>query len=174
MITLLTGCMWSGKSTELIRRIDRACYAGQTVALYKYSKDVRHGVDRAFMISSHSEMHRTAIPVSSLKDVHVASGTIIGIDEGQFIDYLVEFAEEAASRGCTVIIAALSSDYMRNAFEKIVPLIPKCDKIITFHAVCFDCGKKASWTRRTSDDQDVEVIGGKDKYKAVCRRCYGK
>lgn len=170
MIILLTGGMWSGKSTELIRRIDRAKYAGQKTTLYKYSKDTRYG--RTFMVSSHGGLHRDAIPITTLKGVEFEPGSVIGIDEGQFIDHLVEFAESAANAGCTVIISALNSDFERNAFERIVEIIPKCEEIVTFHAICFDCKKEASFTRRITESKEVEVIGGSDKYKAVCRACY--
>lgn len=170
MIVLLTGGMWSGKSTALIMRIDRARFAGQKTTLYKYSKDLRYG--REFMISSHGDLHREAIPVSTLKDVEFEPGTVIGIDEGQFIDHLVEFAESAANAGCTVIIAALNSDFERKAFPRIEQLIPKCEDVICFHAICFDCKKEASFTKRITLNTEQEAIGGADQYKAVCRRCF--
>jgi thymidine kinase len=171
-IILVKGEMWSGKTTELIRRIDRAHYAGQQTFLYKYSKDVRHGEDRMFMVSSHGGIHRNAIPIMSLKDVPIVPGSVIGIDEGQFIDHLVEFAESAANQGCTVIVAALSSDYKRELFPRIADLIPKCEEEILLHAICFDCKKIASFTKRTVESKELELIGDADKYKAVCRKCF--
>ena len=166
--------MWSGKTTELLRRIDRAHYAGQQTILYKYSKDVRYGENRAFMVSSHGGIHRNAIPIDSLAEVPIIPGTVIGIDEGQFIDHLVEFAESAANQGCTVLITALSSDFKRELFPRIAQLIPKCEDEILLHAVCFDCKKDAGFTRRIVESGELELIGGKDEYKAVCRRCYSK
>lgn len=162
--------MFSGKTSDLLRRIDRARYAGQKTTLYKYSKDTRYG--RAFMVSSHDNVHRDAIPVTTFKDVEFEPGTVIGIDEGQFIDHLVTFAESAANAGCTVIIAALNSDFERKAFPRIEQLIPKCEDVICFHAICFDCKKEASFTKRISSNTEQEVIGGADQYKAVCRRCF--
>ncbi len=168
MITLLTGGMWSGKSTELIRRIDRAQIAGQKTTLYKYSKDTRYG--RQFMVSSHGNVHREAIPITSLKNVPIEHNTVIGIDEGQFIEHIAEFAESAANAGCTVIIAALNYDFQRRPFKNMIGLI--ADETITFHAICFDCKKEASFTKRITDNTEVESIGGSDQYKAVCRACY--
>lgn len=162
--------MFSGKTSDLIRRINRAEIADQKTTLYKYSKDVRYG--REFMVSSHGNLHKNAIPVSTLKDVEFEPGTVIGIDEGQFIDHLVEFAESAANAGCTVIIAALNSDFERKAFPRIEQLIPKCEDVICFHAICFDCKKEASFTKRITLNTEQEAIGGADQYKAVCRRCF--
>lgn len=166
------GEMYSGKSSELIRRVDRAHYAGQTTFLYKYSKDIRFGDDRASMVSSHSGMHKSAIPITTLKNVEIVPNSVIFIDEAQFIDHLLEFAESAANQGCTVVIAALSSDFNRNSFSRIAELIPKCEEVIRLRAICFECKKEAGFTKRTIDSTELEVIGGPEAYKAVCRRCY--
>jgi thymidine kinase len=169
-ITLILGEMYSGKTTELMRRIDRAAIAGQQVVVYKYTKDIRYG--REFMISSHGDQHRAAIPVTSLADIAIEPGTTIGIDEGQFIDHLVEFSEAAANAGCHVIISALISDFERKSFANIALLIPKCEHLIRLHAICFDCKQEASFTKRIGAEQEQELIGGSDKYKAVCRKCF--
>lgn len=170
-ITLILGEMYSGKTTELMRRIDRAAIAGQQVVVYKYTKDIRYG--REFMISSHGDQHRPAIPVTSLADIEIEPGTTtIGIDEGQFIDHLVEFSEAAANAGCHVIISALVSDFERKSFANIALLIPKCEHIIRLHAICFDCKQEASFTKRIGMEKQQELIGGSDKYKAVCRNCF--
>jgi thymidine kinase len=173
-ITLIIGEMFSGKSTELLRRVDRARYAGQNTILYKYAKDVRFGDERASMISSHGGIHKNATPITSLKDVPIVPNSVIFLDEGQFIDYLVEFAEEAANKGCTVVVAALSSDFNRNAFARIAELQPKCEEIIRLRAICFDCKKDAGFTKRLTTSMDLEVIGGAEAYKPVCRECYFK
>jgi len=174
-ITLIKGEMWAGKTTELFRRLDRARHAGQSTILYKYDRDIRHGESRAFMASSHNGIHMDAIPIATFTGISLPSpGTVIGIDEGQFIDGLVEFAELAANNGCHVIVAALSSDYKRNLFERIADLIPKCDNEVILHAVCFECKKDSSFTRRIVTSTDLEVIGGAEAYRAVCRNCYFK
>lgn len=169
-ITLILGEMWAGKSTELIRLTDRAKHAGQTVILYKYSEDVRYG--REFMISSHGDLHRPAIPVKTFADTEIEPGTTIGIDEGQFISGLVEFAERAANAGCHVFITALSSDWKRESFSIIAELFPKCEHIIRLHAICFICKGESSFTKRITANTEQESIGGAEQYKAVCRRCF--
>jgi thymidine kinase len=172
-ITLIKGGMWAGKTTELFRLIDRARHAGQSTILYKYDKDVRFGKERAFMASSHGGIHKDAIPIDSFEGVSIPpSGTVVGIEEGQFINELCAFAENAALNGCHVIITALSSDYERKLFPRITELIPLCDHEIVLHAVCFDCKKDAAFTKRIIASTELEVIGGAEAYKAVCRACY--
>lgn len=164
--------MWSGKTTELFRRLQRARYAGQRTVLYKYAKDVRYG--RASMASSHDDKHEAAVPVCELSVDMIEPNTVVGIDEGQFIGNLVEFCEAAANQGCTVIVSALDSDFKREAFPSITALIPKCEKIDKLHAVCFTCKGEASFTKRRAcaSATTVEDIGGSDKYLAVCRKCH--
>lgn len=162
--------MWSGKTTELFRRLRRAKLAEQHTVLYKYDKDVRYG--RRDMASSHDGVHQTAIPVNRLDEDSIVPGSVIGIDEGQFMGNLVPFCEEAARQGCTVIVAALDSDYKREAFANIEKLFPKCEKIDKLHAVCFHCKQEASFTKRIVESAHIEDIGGSDKYVAVCRKCH--
>ena len=169
-ITLIKGPMFSGKTTELMRLIKREIIAGERVIVYKYVKDDRYG--RHFMISSHDNAHYPAVPVDSFAGIDPEPGTVIAIDEGQFIKHLVEFVEKAAAVGCKVLISALNADYQRKLFENIAELIPKCENHMDLKAICFDCKKDASFTKRISNETQQEVIGGSDKYKAVCRKCY--
>lgn len=172
-ITLITGGMWSGKTSELFRRLGLARVAGQETRLYKYSGDTRY-VGRANLASSHDQLHKEAVPVNSLKDCTIEPNMVIGIDEGQFIDGLVDFCERAANQNCTVIVSALNSDFNRNSFPRIAALYPKCEHVETLHAICFDCKGRASFTKRISlsETSSVEDIGGDDKYRAVCRNCF--
>lgn len=174
-ITLIKGEMWSGKTTEMFRRLRRARFAGQITRLYKYARDTRF-VGRAHLLSSHDRLEEEAIPVLKLDEQDIIPNTVIGIDEGQFIEHLVEFCEAAANQGCMVIVSALSSDFNRKSFERIAELEPKCEDVIRLHAICFDCKQEASFTKKivVNDGEGVEDIGGVEKYKAVCRKCYQK
>ena len=169
-ISLIFGEMWSGKTTEMFRRLRRARHANQQTIVYKYSKDLRSG--HRDLASSHDNVHERATPVLRLSESDIVPDTVIGIDEGQFIDNLVPFCESAAAQGCTVIVAALISDFKREAFPNIAQLIPKCENIDRLHAVCFRCKKESSFTRRIVEGDTIEDIGGIDKYQAVCRKCY--
>ena len=51
-------------------------------------------------------------------------------------------------------------------------LIPKCETITKLSAVCVNCGKDASFTARTIEDEKVELIGGEDLYMPFCRKCF--
>lgn len=44
--------------------------------------------------------------------------------------------------------------------------------MIKLSAVCVYCAHEAAFTLRTIDSQEIELIGGEESYKPVCRKCY--
>ncbi|BFU24901.1 thymidine kinase domain containing protein [Entamoeba histolytica HM-1:IMSS-B] len=173
-IQLIIGPMFSGKTTELIRLIKRFRYSKKTTVVIKYSKDTRYGSEDEAI--SHDKESWKAIPTMKLMPVleTALNYEVIGIDEGQFFPDLIEFSEACASYGRLVIIAALDGTFQRKPFGQITDLIPLCESVKKLSAVCVNCGKKAAFSLRTSSEESIEVIGGVDKYCAVCRKCFYK
>uniref|UniRef100_A0AC35TJU5 Thymidine kinase n=1 Tax=Rhabditophanes sp. KR3021 TaxID=114890 RepID=A0AC35TJU5_9BILA len=171
MIHLLVGPMFSGKSTELFRLTNRQYLGGKTVVIVKYAKDVRYNNEYA---STHDRLTKEAISAIHLKDIfdEIKQFEVIGIDEGQFFDDVTEYCEKLANLGKFVYVAALDGDFKRKPFPSITNLYPLSEKINKMHAVCRSCGNIASFTFRTIVNDTVEVIGGSEMYKAVCRECY--
>lgn len=99
---------------------------------------------------------------------------VIAIDEGQFFHDIVDNVEMFCNKGKIVIVAALDGTFERKPFGKILELIPIAEQIQKLSAVCFSCGKDASYTKRMSDCKEIELIGGEDIYKPVCRNCFFK
>ena len=97
---------------------------------------------------------------------------VIGIDEGQFFDDVCEFSEEMANNGKVVLISALDGTFERKTFGNILNLIPMAEKVEKLDAVCMDCKNSASFTKRITSSKEIELIGGSDVYKPVCRRCF--
>ena len=84
----------------------------------------------------------------------------------------MSFAEEMANAGKVVVIAALDGDFQRKPFGSILDLIPLAEEVTKLNAVCMVCYGPASFSKRLGSETQVEVIGGADKYIAVCRGCY--
>jgi thymidine kinase len=97
---------------------------------------------------------------------------IIGIDEGQFFEDIVEVSEELANKGKTVIISALDGTFERKAFGRILELVPLAEEVTKLDAVCMDCKEPASFTKRLWESKETELIGGSEIYKPVWRRCF--
>ncbi|KAG8189275.1 hypothetical protein JTE90_019035 [Oedothorax gibbosus] len=170
-IQVIFGPMFSGKTTELIRRLRRYEIAKNKCLIVKYANDLRYDSDS---IATHDRQCLAAIKSTTLTDLKelAANYSVIGIDEGQFFPDTVSFAEEMANKGKIVIVAALDGTFQRKAFGDILQLVPLAESVIKLTAVCMFCFDEASFTKRIGTETQVEIIGGTDKYMAVCRRCY--
>ncbi|XP_070596209.1 thymidine kinase, cytosolic [Erythrolamprus reginae] len=172
-IQVIFGPMFSGKSTELMRRVRRFQIAQYKCLLIKYAKDTRYCVNG---VSTHDRNTMEAMSACCLKDVQqeALNSAVIGIDEGQFFPDIIEFCETMANAGKTVIVAALDGTFQRKAFGNILQLVPLAESVVKLNAVCMECYHEASYTKRLGAEKEVEVIGGADKYHSVCRVCYFK
>ncbi|NWS76161.1 KITH protein, partial [Crotophaga sulcirostris] len=159
------------RSTELMRRVRRFQLAQYQCLLVKYAKDTRYCTSG---LSTHDKNTMEALPACVLKDVYQESlsAAVIGIDEGQFFPDIVEFCEMMANAGKTVIVAALDGTFQRKAFGSILNLVPLAESVVKLNAVCMECYRDASYTKRLGAEREIEVIGGADKYHSVCRACY--
>ena len=172
-IEVIAGSMFSGKSEELIRRLNRARIARQKVQVFKPVIDARYSVGQ---IASHSGQKHDSIPVSStdelMKEV-LPDTQVVGIDEGQFFDMaLIEAVNELAENGKRVIIAGLDQDYTGRPFEPMPQLLSVAEFITKTHAICVKCGGTANYSQRTVESEARVEVGASDKYEARCRRCF--
>lgn len=174
-LSLIIGPMFSGKTSELFRRIRRNTIAKKNCLIIKYSHDNRYSEDQA---STHDLIKMNCISALKLSEItpeQIAGVDVIGIDEGQFFEDIVEVVTKWTSEnGINVIICGLDGNYMREPFGKILNLIPKCSSVDKLCAVCSYCGNEAPFTKRLVDSSDEILIGGSDKYIASCVKCFYK
>lgn len=171
-IEVIAGCMFSGKTEELIRRIRRAEIAKQKVAIFKPGIDTRFSTDH---IVSHSDAKLLSTVVNTSADIIdlARNAQVVGIDEGQFFDMgIVEVAERLADDGKRVIIAGLDQDYRGKPFEPMPQLLAVAEYITKTLAICVVCGNPADRTQRTTSASDRVLVGAKDSYEARCRSCF--
>jgi thymidine kinase len=172
-VEVIVGSMFSGKSEELIRRLNRARIARQKVQVFKPQIDARYSIGE---IASHSGQKHDSIPVTSSAEMMAAvddETQVVGIDEGQFFDQaIVAVANELASRGMRVIIAGLDLDYTGTPFGPMPHLLSTAEFITKIHAICVKCGQTANYTQRTVESDALVEVGASDKYEARCRKCF--
>ena len=171
-IEVITGSMFSGKTEELIRRLRRAQFAGLKVEIFKPSMDKRYSETR---IVSHDEKSILSTPVDHASSILMLAGNVkvIGIDEAQFFDNsIVDVCNKLANNGLRVIVAGLDMDYMGKPFGPVPALMGIAEFVTKVHAICMRCGNLAHYSFRKSDEEQVVVLGEKDKYEPLCRTCY--
>lgn len=115
-----------------------------------------------------------ALKAHSLSNIYdnASKYDVVAIDEGQFFPDIVEISQKLANNGVVVVIAALDGTFQRKPFGNILSLVPLAEQVIKLSAVCIECGNEAAFTRRTVESQEIELIGGQESYKPVCRACF--
>ncbi|MEN8247731.1 MAG: thymidine kinase [Bacteroidota bacterium] len=171
-IEVICGSMFSGKTEELIRRLNRARLAKQTLEIFKPAVDKRyHESD----VVSHDENAIRSTPVEFSNDILLLAGNsdVIGVDEAQFFDEdLPKVCQQLAAQGKRVIVAGLDMDFEGTPFGPMPHLMAMAEFVTKVHAICMQCGALASYTYRLSDNKQKVLLGEKDEYEARCRQCF--
>ncbi|MCS7182317.1 MAG: thymidine kinase [Thermoanaerobaculum sp.] len=172
-IEVIAGCMFSGKSEELIRRLRRAIIARQRVQVFKPALDNRYSPTQ---VVSHSRWRLEAERVGSAQEILARLDPrteVVGIDEAQFFDDgLVGICQHLANLGKRVIVAGLDMDFRGQPFGPMPQLLAIAEEVEKMHAICARCGAPASYTQRLTSDQEQVLVGAADTYEARCRHCF--
>ena len=173
-IEIICGSMFSGKTEELIRRLNRAIIARQKVEIFKPAIDNRYHEE---FVVSHNANEIRSTPVQFASDILLLIGNcqVVAIDEAQFFDQdLISVAQKIADMGKRVIIAGLDMDYLGKPFAPMNDLIAIAEFVTKMHAICMQCGSLASYSFRLDDSDDHVMLGEKDIYEARCRKCFNE
>ncbi|WP_210487970.1 thymidine kinase [Rufibacter aurantiacus] len=171
-IEVICGSMFSGKTEELIRRLNRAKIAKQCVEIFKPAIDTRyHEID----VVSHNATSIRSTPIQFANDMLLlGSGCdVLGIDEAQFFDEAItEVCVHLANTGVRVIVAGLDMDYLGKPFGPMPALMGVAEYVTKVHAICVQCGDIASYSFRKAASQEKVLLGETDSYEARCRHCF--
>jgi len=177
-LTLIVGCMFAEKTTELIRLYRRAIRAKQSCMMVKHGKDVRYSNDS---VVSHDDDRETAIVCNKsceiLKSIEGSQKPHnIFFDEGQFFEDLPKTCEHLMRQGINVYVSALRSDFRRNPFPVVSTLLARANGgIVSLTAICSICGAEATESKLIANVDlhgKSEFIGGSESYSPVCLDCY--
>ncbi|MEM9022376.1 MAG: thymidine kinase, partial [Bacteroidota bacterium] len=168
----ICGSMFSGKTEELIRRLNRAKLARQKVEIFKPQIDTRyHDED----VVSHDDkvIRSTPVPASSNILLMANDVEVIGIDEAQFFDMeLLNVCNDLANMGIRVIVAGLDMDYRGQPFGPVPALMAAAEYVTKVHAICMRCGHLANYSHRFNNNEALVHLGEQDSYEPLCRGCY--
>jgi thymidine kinase len=171
-IEVICGSMFSGKTEELIRRLNRALIARQKVEIFKPAVDTRYEMEQ---VVSHNSNAIRSTPVNFAEDIILLAGNcdVVGIDEVQFFDeQIVRVAGKLARSGKRVILAGLDMDFEGNPFGPMPQLMAMAEYVTKVHAICMKCGDLAAFSFRLSLDKGKVLLGEKESYEARCRKCF--
>lgn len=173
-IEVICGSMFSGKTEELIRRMNRARIANLQVEIFKPAVDTRYHETE---VVSHNSNAVASTPVSSSLNILLMTkgADVVGIDEAQFFDEeIVYVCETLAQQGIRVIVAGLDMDYLGKPFGPMPKLMAIAEYVTKVNAICVVCGDLATHSFRKTADNGLVMLGEKDTYEARCRHCFNE
>jgi thymidine kinase len=175
-IEVICGSMFSGKSEELIRRVKRAQFAKQEIAVFKPKLDDRYSKEE---VVSHNGTSVIAHPIEKAKEIFDyinANVDVVAIDEAQFFtDEIVDVVQKLANSGHRVLLAGLDQDFRGEPFGPMPKLMAVAELVTKLQAVCTVCGSPASRTQRLINGKPaaygdpVILVGASEAYEARCR-----
>jgi thymidine kinase len=173
-LELIIGPMFSGKSTELIRKIRLAKIIDKKVIVIKPIIDIRYKNNKIVSHSFESE-ECESIQLLAEMDQKINNYDLIVVDEGQFFPDLKEYVLKWVDvYKKDVIVGGLDGGHKRNKIGDILELIPYSDSCVKIKSLCKKCndGTHAIFTHRMNDNQDQVQIGGAESYIPLCRKHY--
>lgn len=179
-LTVITGCMFAGKTDTLIYLINKERYRQRDIYCFKPQKDIRYSDTK---IISHNKTEQSAIPVNSSIDIdnqlnqirqHQTKPISIAIEEIQFFDQAIApLCSSLARDGVRVFVSGLDLDSFGHPFGPMPELLAYADEVIKLHAQCAICGKDARRSYRKPNAPDMVVhIGGIESYDPRCIDCW--
>jgi len=171
-IEVICGSMFSGKTEELIRRLNRAKIARQRVEIFKPAVDTRYDEEN---VISHNENVIKSTPVQAASQIILLANDVdvVGIDEAQFFDNeLAAVCNILANDGIRVIIAGLDMDFKGQPFGPIPSIMSTAEYVTKVHAICIECGNLAQYSHRLVENESLVLLGETDRYVPLCRKCF--
>ena len=170
-LNLIIGCMFSGKTTELLRITKRLSSINQNVLLINYYEDKRYSETE---MATHDKTTYPCIFVQDLEKVNYDDYSVICINEAQFFTGLTTFCKKALACKKTLYVCGLDGDFKREVFGDILKLIPMSDRVEKLTAICAGCKEKPGiFSKRITRNMEQKDIGS-DSYIPLCRRCFNE
>lgn len=171
-IEVVCGSMFSGKTEELIRRLNRARIAKMKVEIFKPGIDVRYSEEDVVSHNANA-LHSTPVENASQILLYATDCDVVGIDEAQFFgNDLIDVCQQLANQGVRVIIAGLDMDYTGKPFGPMPHLMAIAEDVTKVHAICMKCGGLAQYSHRIIEGDKLVVLGETESYEPLCRDCF--
>jgi thymidine kinase len=186
-LEVITGCMFSGKTEELIRRLERVRIARGEILLFKPTIDDRYSTTSVMTHYGREFAAHLLAPGDETMDALVRivgrdaieTATVVAFDEGNFFsERLPGLCEELVERGKRVIVAGLDLTFAGEPFGPMPLLLALADRVDKLEAVCVKCGRPATRSQRLANGHPASAsgpviqVGGLGSYEARCRDCY--
>jgi thymidine kinase len=178
-IETISGCMFAGKTEELIRRIKVLEFAKKEIMVFKPVIDNRYSDTKVVSHAGSSVESHVIVKASEILDLVKDTTQVVAIDEVQFFDdEICDVCNELADRGIRVMAAGLDTDFRGEPFGPMPQLMTEAEFVTKLAAVCNKCGAPATRTQRIIDgkpasyNDPIILVGASESYEARCRHCH--
>ena len=178
-IETISGCMFAGKTEELIRRIKVLEFAKKEIMVFKPKIDNRYSDTKVVSHAGSSVESHVIADAAEILDLIKPTTQVVAIDEAQFFeDNICDVANELADRGIRVMCAGLDTNFKGEPFGPMPLLITEAEFVTKLAAVCNKCGAPATRTQRIIDghpasyNDPIILVGASESYEARCRHCH--
>ena len=178
-VETISGCMFAGKTEELIRRIKVLEFAKKEIMVFKPVIDNRYSETKVVSHAGSSVESYVVKQAIEILGMVKPTTQVVAIDEAQFFDDdICDVANELASRGIRVMCAGLDTNFKGEPFGPMPKLITEAEFVTKLAAVCNKCGAPATRTQRiingapASYNDPIILVGASESYEARCRHCH--
>ncbi len=178
-LEIICGPMFSGKSEELLRKLNRLDYAKVNYTVFTPSIDTRTAKKS---IQSRNGFKKYAVQIDKPRDIYKAIldedeiPKVIAIDEVQFLDAeeLLDVVNNLIKQGFVVYAAGLDNDFRNVPFKTTSLLLSRAEKVHKLSSICTVCGSEGTCTQRIVDGEPApfnsSIIEVGD-FESYCSRC---
>lgn len=178
-LEVISGCMFAGKTEELIRRVKVLELAKKEVMVFKPAIDDRYSKSKIVSHAGSSVESYIVDSSSEILEMIKPSTQVVAIDETQFFDDdICVVCDKLANKGIRVICAGLDTDFRGEPFGPMGRLLAMAEFVTKLTAVCMKCGSPATRTQRiingvpASYNDKTILVGAAENYEARCRQCH--
>jgi len=186
-LTVITGPMFSGKTTYLVKHIRQKESDGKKVLVLKHKIDNRYQGKEELV--THDKFRHQAKPIShwmelrnlvcEQKDgkyiIRKDKPDLICIDEVMFFDMnMFRMIQELFLKDkIAFMVAGLDMDHTQEPMGIMPNLMGIATDVIKLKARCSVCGSyQAAFTRKKKEDAVIVEVGADDLYEPLCIECF--
>src|SRR5262249_51351036 len=162
----------AGKSSELIRRIERARLAYLPTIIVRPTTDTR---SKPNCVESRNGLASQAIVVDHGKEIlkYSSHAVVVGIDERQFFgDDIIDVVHTLLRQKKKLIASGLDLDYRGKPFGPVPHLLAMADRVDKLLAVCRKCGSDFACRTQRLVHSNEQILVGDAQYEARCLHCF--
>jgi thymidine kinase len=178
-VEVILGPMFAGKSSAILRMVNRYKCLGWPICIISHSADNRYSNEDFLM--NHDSIGVPCVKLNELMHIiakhEFIDAKLVIIDEAQFFPDLKQFVTHCADV-CNkdVLVVGLDGDADRKPFGQILECIPLADTVHKLKAFCKRCGDgtEAIFSYCSQKKTEQVCVGGAEMYMPLCRKHYNE